>query len=113
MEKISKHLRLKEVCALIKACSEARVSELKFGELQILFAPAEMGPAKTSDANNQVLVEEALPLSMESLEIEKRAFEFDEQSIKEDRLALMAIENPSEFEAMTLAGELEDAEPQN
>jgi hypothetical protein len=98
-------LKSKDICEIIKACSEAKVAELKFGDLHVLFAPADMGRA--NDGLREPIVQTQDEFAKQ---IERDSLFQDEIAAKEERLALMQIEDPAEYEKLLTSGELEDAQ---
>jgi hypothetical protein len=100
-------LKPSELCDVLKACHDAKVRELKFKGLHVIFAPAEMGSAIQGDLTTEVTT----ALGAVKL-LEREANEKDELALREEQLALMRIENPAEYEAMLSAGELDDGEGQ-
>lgn len=93
-----------DICAILKAASDASVFEMQLGDLFVRFggpAPlAELAIAQSISAN--AIAEES------RAEIQK-TFEKEAVLDKEDKLALMAIEDPMEYERLIMSGELEDA----
>lgn len=99
-------LKSSEICSIIKACSEAGVSELKFAGLHLRFEPQYKPFEDTSYFPHPT--EEAI--SDQSQQIEKESLESDEQRVKQERLDQMLIENPSAFEDLLLSGDLTDGQ---
>lgn len=94
-------LQASDVCAIIKTCKESNVSKLQFGDLQVDFTfhveQFEAHPI-TGEAPLEQLIEKQ----------EKDTLEKEAMQSKSERLALMAIEDPAEYERLIMAGELED-----
>ena len=115
-------LNAKEICALIRACGEAGVSELEFDQLRLKFhEPAQTGPvwtmtyptAQTDSADPGTTKRKRKSKQGEPVFFEEQQeFPFiqDELNVREDQLELMRIENPAEYERLLAQGELEDAE---
>lgn len=97
-------LKIKDICALIRVSGDAKVKELKFGDLSVVFAPEASGLA------NQVSTQDTNVFSGPIVNDEAEAFRQDEVKIKDLKLEMALIENPAEYEQMVLAGELEDGE---
>lgn len=97
-------LKVKDICDLIKASGDAKVKELKFGDLHVIFAPEANGLA------NQDSFTESTVISGQDFSNEQQAYASDERRIKDLQMELALIENPAEYERMVLAGELEDGE---
>lgn len=106
-----------EVCSILKACAESKVRELKFGGLYVSFGPQALEeqihimlpPA----ASEPVAPTSAPPPVAEMTEAQhtiqtSESLAQAEIEAKEDQLALLAIENPVEFERQLMNGELED-----
>jgi hypothetical protein len=108
MDKTQESLTLNDVCALLRACSEARVTELKFGTLQVLFAPAEMGREQLQPMQDLVQPSAA---DIDSSPEAREAFANEVRRTKQERLALMAVEDPAELERLILSGDLTDDDP--
>ena len=93
-------LNAKDICDIIKACKGSGISELAVGDLII------------RRGNPEALVEgiptaRAKPLLEEKIGVE--SLQTDEQMTKEDRLALLQLEDPLEYERLMLAGDLIDS----
>ena len=96
-KKLRRHaLKVDEICALIKQCSESGVTEITFGELHISFA------SKAIEALPEQAIAGTEPEKIEQ-DLERKEIED-----KEDLLAHMLVEDPVAYERLRLAGELED-----
>jgi len=102
----SKELSAEEVCSILRVCGEAKVSVLKFRDLYVKF-----GGTAESQKND---VPSALPITPEaeisdnSKQVAFEAIEKEMVLTKEERLALLQIEDPLEYERLVVNGELED-----
>lgn len=102
-------LKAKDVIALVKACGAAGVTELSLGELSVRFSST-TPPREEISATNPVA---AIPTEQQeafALSAERLGVELDEQKLKEERMDLMLIENPTKYEELLMAGDLEDGE---
>jgi hypothetical protein len=90
--------RIKDIGDLIKICGESGVGELRFEELHVIFKD-----------NRTVGVEIPNTIGI-TPENNVKEVEYTEQELKEDQLAMALIEQPSEYERLIIAGELENAE---
>lgn len=92
----NRHLNISEICGLIKACSEAEVKEITFGDLHISFA------SKAIEApTEQAIAGTETPKNIE------QEIEYQELAVKEDQLAHMLAEDPAGYERLRIAGELD------
>jgi hypothetical protein len=97
-----------DICAILKACGEHGVAELKFGDLQVVFPPKwgswpgqrPLTPASSSD--NALSEAQTSIVAAETLE--KEAI-----SLKEDQLAELLLTDPLEYERLESEGELFNA----
>lgn len=92
-------LKIADICRLIKVCHETGVTKVEFGNLVVQFATKEPG----ADTPKQ---EFSIPRQV--VETEAEAIASHEVKIKEDKLDLLLIENPAEYERLVLAGELDE-----
>jgi hypothetical protein len=96
-----------EIQAIIHQSAQSNVREIDLPGLRLKFgeggpakdAPAPSLPPETTSPAGAANPEE--PLTQEQLELM-------EAEAKEERLALMAIEDPLQFEQLVIAGELTD-----
>jgi predicted Mrr-cat superfamily restriction endonuclease len=93
-----------DICAILRACREAGVSELEFGTLRVTLG-------KTA----RIVQEEAAQslateteISAHQVKQAREAFELDELRMREDQLAELLITDPARAEQMLIDGELED-----
>ena len=102
----SKELSAEEVCSILKACGEAQVSVLKFRNLYVKFG----GPAE-HQKNDLATVSPIIPeteISEQASNVSTEALLKEARLTKEERLALLQIEDPHEYEKLLFSGELED-----
>lgn len=105
------NLTAQEICSILGACGAAGVAELKFGDLQVSFhRPVEAQMDQTPPVYQP---EAAISEIHAAQEIEKSSIEQEEFDVKTERLALMMVEDPAQYEKLFLDGELTDAEPQD
>lgn len=113
----NKLLTSADVCSILRACAETQVRELKFGGLHVTFGKQaeETGLTPPSPLGNAAsgVADPLTPPSVEAITAEQT--KQNEQSLaqaeidaKADRLALLAIEDPVEFERQMMNGELSD-----
>jgi hypothetical protein len=101
-----------EIQSIILQCAQSNVREVDLPGLRLVFG--EGGPAKapaTGPKAPKTTPPAEAALSDKQHEVaEKAALEQDEAAAKEERLSLMAIEDPAQFEELILRGELGDQE---
>lgn len=95
------------ICAIIEACGKSRVRSFKYGDLQMEFGNA---PEVVVSEYPMVELPRGVPTtpSPDHVRQNKEALERDEQEVRAEQLALMAIEDPMEYERQLKAGELLD-----
>lgn len=96
-------LKSGEICAIIKACSENGVTELKFGDLQVSFKlkkPEPIEPELTTEIPATEIAEAIQQSSADALEKE-------ELQTRDDELEHMLVENPRRYEELMAQGDLE------
>lgn len=102
------------MCAIIKACTEARVAVLKFGPLEVQFhqqvEPLAFANGPQGWQRVQPTQPEAEISDEQRQQMEEEALDRDEIRLKEDQLDQMLIEDPAEFEKLVAQNELEDDE---
>ncbi len=107
-------LKPRDICAIIRVCGETGVQELKLGELQISFkADQKALVAHGTQTPTESQESESQPSGLLAVVSEHQTeFEFDEdeQDLKEERLALMQIEDPAGYEKLLASGDLDDGE---
>lgn len=95
---------VKDICRLIVACKENGVSELKFGELHLLFGN---GPEKSPE---EITPSAAIP--SEDLKAQEQVSKEAEAQLRfaeeQDDVSLMVLEDPAEMERRIANGELID-----
>jgi hypothetical protein len=105
-----------QVCAIIKACRDAQVTELQLGDLYVRFGPqAKPGDQMEAPAAIPANVAQAAPTpqkkpgpeSPEAHEEATKALVQEELNFREEQLALMWIEDPLAAQELILKGELE------
>jgi len=99
-----------EIKAIILQCAQSKVREIDIPGLRLVFG--DVGPAKPLPARPSALETTRPPdaaLSEEEHEANNQNFIADEEAFaKEEQLALMAIEDPLQYEQLMLRGELHD-----
>lgn len=85
-----------DIATIIEACGKAGVRTLKYGDLYLAFGPAPKIENK---------IEAAIP---DHDAINAETLEQDEQEIRDERLRMMLIEDPVEYERQLRDGELTD-----
>lgn len=106
-------LSAEEVCVIIKVCGEAKVTELKLGDLQVIFLPKEeTRPGVTLKSPLASLDQAPPPLTAaEIAEIQrkeaKKALERDEARVRKEQLEEMFLTDPLRAEELLRQGELE------
>jgi hypothetical protein len=111
-----------DVCRIIKACGEAKVAVLKFGDLCVKFeatpAPNPWTPTQSPDSGFRA------PRSVDTAHSSTSAAEIagtheqvaeesllqDEAAVREEQIAQMVIENPLLAEQLLMDGVLTDEE---
>lgn len=91
-----KLLMTNDIATIIEACGKAGVRTLKYGSLYLAFGPA---PEKVPVILDQFPDHDA---------INAETLERDEQEIRDERLRMMMIEDPVEYERQLRDGELTD-----
>lgn len=102
----NKNLTVRDVCAIIKACSSYGVTSLKFGELQVKLNPKEVLPSSSNPKPTIPTVDEITEHQHEDQT--KEALEDEEIRLRQSQIALALIENPELAEQLMIDGELED-----
>jgi hypothetical protein len=110
-------LSSEEICSIIRACGESKVTVLKFGDLYLRFgqqAADAPGSVENVPRGTTEIVDKA-PAPPPSAEIEatqiqiaEKALAQDELDAKRAQLSQMFIENPSMAEEMMAQGDLID-----
>ena len=99
-----KELTCKDVCEIIRTCVDSGVTEIKFRELSVSFKAN--GNTELTASNQQSQVEE---INKNLIDDPKLLKELEARQ-KEDELANMPIENPSDFEQGLAQGDFVDME---
>ena len=96
-----------DVCSIIEACGKAGVRILKYGNLYLNLGPPK--PKEEPLPNYPILpVTAPLPLGPDHVKQNETALEMDEQEVKAERLRMLMIEDPMEYERQLRDGELDD-----
>lgn len=93
----------KDLIRVLKACRESRVAELKIGDISVKFG---------NDDTTEPVNLGTLPPKLSDDEFHKAALNNNVRenlTAAEDRLALLQIDNPAEYERLVLERELEDS----
>lgn len=96
-----------EICKIIETSAKAKVSLIEYGDLRLEFGKVD--PARSSKPSKtfeQSPTEAALSDDLHYQQT-RETIEHDEQAVKEDRLALMFIEDPLQAEKLLTSGELD------
>lgn len=108
---MSRDLTSEEVCTIIRQCGESHVSVLKFGALEVAFhdqvKPPEYTPPLFSHPEAEISENPA------ANQIEQEAIHADELQVKLDRLAMMMVEDPAQYEKLLIDGDLENVEAED
>lgn len=92
-------LGAEEICAIIKACSQARVAKIQFGELSLEFAQAEIAPILSGVP---ALTAQDLAIQIQRSELQ------DELREQEDIEGELILTDPVRYEELALKGKLSD-----
>ncbi len=85
-----------ELCAILKACGDAKVAEMDFGTLHVRFDRPDQKP----------LPNPGIAVSDDTLkQVTERVLREDEHRLREDQMALLQIENPLAAEQLALEDE--------
>jgi len=101
-------LKADEICSILKTGAEAKVKVLKYLGLEIHYqVQASEETPQVSDSNlfhvEQLSTGKAKPVA------NTQAFEDAAYATKQEQLDQMLIEDPSQYEALVAAGDIEDA----
>ena len=101
-----------EICRIIKSCKFAGVSSLELGNLKVRFASSVASEPNRRNKRTQaqeeaVVSQETAPPTNHETQAQE-ALEVDELHLKEERLAMLMLEDPQEFERQLAAGDLEE-----
>jgi hypothetical protein len=107
-------LNAKDICYIIKACSEAGVSELKFGDLEVSFKggallakPGKDTPATLGFKENEAYQNEQQPaLPDRKAPSEKKMSLFDKEILEELEKSQLMIEDPIGYERFVIDEQL-------
>lgn len=106
-------LSREDVCSIIETSAKARVVELKFNGLHVVFGRT--ADKQVIENNSYPFVHQApaIPSVKDLTEDQhrqqtKEAIEADEVSLREDQLARLLVEDPVRYEQLISAGELTD-----
>jgi hypothetical protein len=102
-------LNLKQICELIKISGEAKVTELKFQDLHVFFAPQGPVAAIQGSHNQELVLTHGNDIESEQVLIEKEG-----AKVRQDQYDMALLENPAEYERIEyerlMAGDLGDGE---
>lgn len=98
---------VEEVCSILKASCEAGVEELSLFGLKARF---HSGERTGVGRNPETIQQEKVDLSSKIEEFSKESLVLDELREREERVRMMVIEDPSEFERQLSDGDLIDKE---
>lgn len=104
-------LILSKIESILKACATSGVSELKFGPLHVKFGgtPEHVAEAPSVDLRPTIPAPEIAEAPNHEV-MNREALAEDEMLAREERLALLQIEDPLEFEKQLISGEIEPDE---
>lgn len=101
-KKLIEGLNIQDLCGLIKACGDARVTSLKWGTLSVEFLPKlEPSEIALSRTTPEAGISEADRQKEQEEQLVRREIE-----LKEQELAEMPIADPLQFEQLQTGGEL-------
>lgn len=115
-------LSSRDVCDIIQACSQSKVSVLKFGELYVRFGPQAEGSNTSTPESDFVPENTSTPVKPNSdteiseeqhARISQDSLVADEISTREEQLAMAMVEDPALYEQMIRDGELEDVDDES
>ena len=96
-------LSVEDVCSILKASSQAGVTELQFRGLHAHFG-------RTAETVDTAVVQREPGLTKEQIEtLAQSTLETEQKRLREDRMAQALIEDPDLYEQMIRDGELKDA----
>lgn len=98
------NISAKDLIRVLKACKDAQVSELKIGEVEVKFGPGEAAKQQAVKRIETPAVTEG-----ELKESQNLANVGDNLRDAEERMALLQIGDPAQYEQLLLEGELEDS----
>lgn len=99
-------MKISHLCDLIKACSEAGVSELQFDNLRVTFN-SKSSDTKRQEPQIQEYETPVFPEIVEAKQAERQAISAEELNLREDELAMKLITDPAEYERLLVSGELD------
>ena len=107
-----KGLTLEELCAILKACGEARVTELKFGDLHVHFGKA--AQMETNQVGSHVDMapdpRAAKEIAGNQIKEAKRSLELDEMRVRNEQISELFLTDPLRAEELLRNGELDPDE---
>jgi hypothetical protein len=101
------------VCAILKACADARVAELEFGDLYVRFGTPTEAPGPLASVDQALAPQTATEIAeIQEQQAEKSLIQ-EEVALRDRQLAQMLIEDPFMAEQMLDDGDLidDDADP--
>lgn len=96
-----------EVCKIIESASKARVTKLKFGDLEVFFTPGGLEPADLGPG--PALPGALAQISVEQAKEQEAAILKEEILTREDQMAELWLTDPAEAERLLELGELAPA----
>ena len=90
-----------DVCSILETCSKNNVRELTFGALSVSF-----GPERPTETPAEI------PAPINHEKINRATLADEEVRLRAETLALLAIEDPIEYERQIMNGELGPNEPE-
>jgi len=92
----------KDLIRVLRACNQARVSELKIGNIEVKFVAGETVQTKIRPSEVDLMTDQELKEAEQEVNISENLTE------AEDRLDLLQIDDPSLYEQLVIERELED-----
>lgn len=92
------YMKVEEICEILRTCKESGVTELSFRGLKVKLGHQASSYTHTVSTPQPVYEKIEAPQEIQKHELE----------LREDELALLAIEDPLEYEAAVARGELEN-----
>lgn len=105
-------LTVADVCAILKACGEAKAAELKFGGLYVKFgqpAPLPAPAAPVDKAPAPLTATEIAELQQKQTQVAELSQIQAEIALREEQLAHMRVVDPLAMERLLEEGDLIDA----
>lgn len=105
-------LNAKEICYIVKACSEAGVTELKFGDLEVIFGgeasslSEKATPALMGFTENRAYQKEQQPAKLARDALSAKLSLFDTKILEEIDKSQLMIEDPIGYEQFVVDEQL-------